>query len=336
MKIFNDYNLGSLKLKNRIVMAPMCMYMAEDGLANDFHNIHYGNRALGEVGLIIVEATAVTKSGMITDKDLGIWSDDQIKGHKNITDIIKKYGSKAAIQLGHAGRKCSVKGLTTVAPSAIRYSEDYPVPKEMEIEDIKRIVQEFKDSARRSVDAGYEFIEIHGAHGYLLHEFLSPLTNQRKDSYGGDTKNRVRLIKEVISAVKSVVPKDFPVGIRISASDYKEGGIDIDEMIKIIDLIKEDLDIIHVSSGGLVEDQEIDVYPGYQVRFSEEIKNKCNVDTMAVGLITTLEEAEEIIGNDRADLVSLGRVLIRNPYIILNEDKEKVKSVSAYKRGFLK
>lgn len=334
MKILNEYNLGTLKLKNRIVMAPMCMYMAEDGLANDFHYIHYGNRALGEVGLIIVEATAVSKAGMITDRDLGIWSDSQIRRHKNITDTIKKYGSRAGIQLGHAGRKCTVKGLTTIAPTAITYSEDYPVPKEMEIEDIKRVIKEFKDSARRSVEAGYEFIEIHGAHGYLLHEFLSPLTNQRTDNYGGNTENRVKFIKEIIAAVKSAVPNDFPVGIRISASDYKEGGIDIDEMVKIIDLIKDGLDIIHVSSGGLVEDQEIDVYPGYQVKFSEEIKNKSNVDTMAVGLITSLKEAEEIIGNSRADLVSLGRVLIRNPYIILNEAKDKTIPISAYKRGF--
>lgn len=334
MKVLKDYNLGNLKLKNKIVMAPMCMNMAEDGFANDFHYIHYGNRALGQVGLIIVEATGVTKEGMIYEKDLGIWSNEQIKGHKKIASIIKKYGSKAGIQLGHSGRKCSVEGLKSIAPSNIPYSDDFSSPKEMEIEDIKNIIKAFKDAAKRSLESGYEFIEIHAAHGYLLHEFLSPLTNKRKDSYGGTRKNRVRFVKEVIQGVKSELPKDFPLGIRVSASDYKDGGIDVDEMVKIIDLIKEDLDIVHVSSGGLVEDQVIDVFPGYQVRMAEKIKNQCKVETIAVGLITTLKAAEEIIGNKRADLVALGRVLIRDPYIILSEGKDQVKINFAYKRGF--
>lgn len=312
----------------------MCMNMAEDGHPTDFHQIHYGNAALGEIGLIIVEATGVTPEGRILERDLGLWNDDQIEGHKKIVDIAKKYGSHIGIQLGHAGRKCGIESLTTLAPSALRFSESYPMPKEMTLEEIKHIKEAFKDAAVRSLKAGYELIELHGAHGYLLHEFLSPLTNKRTDEYGGSRENRVRLIREIAEMVKSVLPEDFPFILRVSASDYIEGGIDIDEMVEIINLMKEDFDMIHVSSGGLEADQQITVYPGYQVRFSEVIREKCGIPTITVGLITEVGQVEEILQNGRADLVALGRILLRDPFVLINQGQGIIAPLYAYRRGF--
>lgn len=315
-------------------MPPMCMNMAIDGNPTDFHYIHYGNAALGEVGLIIVEATGVTVEGRILEKDLGIWKDDHIEGHKEIVRLAKKYGSHVGIQLGHAGRKCSIKSLTPLAPSPLPYSERFDEPKEMTIDDIKRVQLAFQEGARRSVEAGYDLIEIHGAHGYLIHEFLSPLSNKREDEYGGSRENRVRFLQEIITMIKQVIPTDFPLTLRVSASDYVEGGIDIDEMVKIIDLIKKDLDLIHVSSGGLDKDQDLKSYPGYQVKFSETIKTKCQIDTIAVGLITRLDQVEEILQNRRADLVAMGRVLLRDPFIAIREGQGEAKPLRAYSRGF--
>jgi len=334
MKTFSEYKLKNLVLKNRVVMPPMCMNMAEEGHPTDFHQIHYGNAALGEIGLIIVEATGVTPEGRILERDLGLWNDEQIEGHKKIVDLAKKYGSHIGIQLGHAGRKCGIESLTTLAPSALRFSESYPMPKEMTKEDIEHIKQAFKDSAVRSLKAGYELIELHGAHGYLLHEFLSPLTNRRTDEYGGSRENRVRLIREIAEMVKSVVPEDYPLILRVSASDYVEGGIDIDEMVEIINLIKEDFDMIHVSSGGLDASQQFTVYPGYQVRFSEVIKEKCGVPTITVGLITEVGQVEEILQNDRADLVALGRILLRDPFVLISQGQGIIAPLYAYRRGF--
>ena len=334
MKTFSPYNIKNLTLKNRVVMPPMCMNMAEDGHPTDFHYIHYGNAALGEIGLIIVEATGVTPEGRILERDLGLWRDDQIEGHKKIVDLSKKYGSSIGIQLGHAGRKCGIKSLTTYAPSPIMFNDHYGVPKEMNQEEIARIVLGFQEAARRSLEAGYELIEIHGAHGYLIHQFLSPLSNHRTDEYGGSTENRVRFLKEVTEAVKSVLPKDFPLILRVSATDYVEGGIDIKEMVKIIDLVKEEYDMIHVSSGGLHVDQEITLYPGYQVKLSETLKKECGVETIAVGLITEVGQVEEILQNNRADLVALGRVLLRDPFVIIREGHGHVTPLFAYQRGF--
>ncbi len=315
-------------------MPPMCMNMAEEGHPTDFHYIHYGNAALGEVGLIIVEATGVTPEGRILERDLGLWKDDQIEGHKKIVELVKKYGSHIGIQLGHAGRKCGIETLTTLAPTAERFSESYPMPKEMTKEDIEQIKEAFKEAAVRSVKAGYELIELHGAHGYLIHQFLSPLTNKRTDAYGGSRENRVRFLKEVTEMVKSVLPEGFPLILRVSASDYVEGGIDLNEMVEIIKLIQTDFDMIHVSSGGLDVNQQITLYPGYQVKFSEEIKNKCSIPTIAVGLITEIGQIEEILQNDRADLVALGRVLLRDPFVIINQGQGIIAPLFAYRRGF--
>lgn len=334
MKIFEPYHIRNLELKNRVVLPPMCMNMAEDGHPTDFHTIHYGNAALGEVGLIIVEATGVTPEGRILDRDLGIWSDAHVEGHRALVETIKKYGSRAAIQLGHAGRKCGIAGLTSLAPSAVAFSEKYGTPKAMEESDLARIKEAFREAARRSLEAGYELIELHGAHGYLLHQFLSPLSNQRTDAYGGSRENRVRFLQEVTAAVRSVVPEDFPIILRVSASDYAEGGIDLEEMVEILNLVREDFDMVHVSSGGLVEWQSIEPYPGYQVRFSEVIRSRCQMPTIAVGLITDVDQSEEILMNERADLVAMGRVLLRDPFLIIKEGRGRIKPLFAYRRGF--
>ena len=334
MKTFDEYTVGNLVLKNRVVMPPMCMNMAHDGMATDFHYIHYGNAALGEVGLIIVEATGVTSGGRIKDRDLGLYRDDQIPGHQKIVELAKKYGSHIGVQLGHAGRKCLIEGETIVAPSPLAFSEDYFLPHALTEPELKDIVQAFQDAAVRALKAGYELIELHGAHGYLLHQFLSPLSNERTDAYGGSRENRVRLLKEVTAAVKAVLPENFPLILRVSASDYVEGGIDLPEMVEIIQLVKEDFHMIHVSSGGLDVRQEITLYPGYQVRFSEEIRKNCQIPTIAVGLITEIAHVEEILQNDRADLVALGRVLLRDPFVIIKEGHGHVSPLFAYKRGF--
>jgi NADPH2 dehydrogenase len=334
MKTFRPYTLKNITLKNRVVMPPMCMNMGEEGKPTDFHFIHYGNAAMGEIGLIIVEATGVTTEARILEKDLGLWNDDQIKGHKEIVRLTKKFGSHVGIQLGHAGRKCGIESLTPLAPSPLAFSDRYGVPKEMSLSDIKSVQVAFQDSARRSIEAGYEMIELHGAHGYLIHQFLSPISNKREDDYGGSLENRVRFLKEIINLVKQVIPEDFPLTLRVSASDHKESGIDAEEMVKIINLVKEDLDLVHVSSGGLDKDQEVETYPGYQVKLSEIIKEKCQVDTIAVGLITGLGQVEEILQNDRADLVAMGRVLLRDPFIVVKEGKGEAKPLLAYQRGF--
>ncbi len=337
LKTFKEYNIGGLELKNRIVMPPMCMYSSDDsGRVNDWHVVHYVTRAIGGVGLIIVEATAVTPNGRISSRDLGIWSDEQVPGLKSIVDGCKKHGSKIAIQLAHAGRKCTAEGEITVAPTSYKFSESYKVPKELTKEEIKEIVKNFKDAAKRANDAGFDAIEIHGAHGYLIHEFLSPRSNMRQDEYGGNIENRTRFLKEIISAVKEAWPKEKPLALRISADDYLEGGLNIHEMVKIINLVKNDIDIVHVSSGGL-ENVSIQTYPGYQVKYSEIIKKECNIPTIAVGLINEYDQVEEILMNDRADLVALGRELLRNPYWALLNAYERdfdIDYPKPYERGF--
>ncbi len=335
MMTFHPYTLKNLTLKNRVVMPPMCMNMAKNGYPTDFHFIHYGNAAMGEIGLVIVEATGVTEEARILDKDLGLWSNEQTKGHGEIVRLVKKYGSHVGIQLGHAGRKCGIKSLTSLAPSPLQFSPRYGMPKEMTLEDIKIVQKAFADAARRSVEAGYDLIELHGAHGYLIHQFLSPLSNKRTDDYGGSRENRVRFLKEIIIGVKQVIPSDFPLTLRVSATDYVAGGIDVEEMVEILNLVKEDLDLIHVSTGGLDQDQQVETYAGYQVRFSEVIREKCQIPTITVGLITCLDQVEEILQNNRADLVAMGRVLLRDPFIVIKEAKGEVIPLYAYQRGFL-
>lgn len=322
-KLFSNYKVKNLELKNRIVMAPMCMYSADsEGNPGTWHYLHYGNRAVGGTGLIILEATAVETNGRISANDLGIWDDSHIEKLKAIVQECKKYGAKMGIQLAHAGRKCEVTTEDIIAPSAIAFNEEYKTPREMSIDDIKRVVSSFKEGARRAKEAGFDVIEIHGAHGYLINEFLSPLTNKRKDEYGGNFQNRARFLREVIEAVREVWAKELPLILRISAEEYADGGNNPKDISEIINYVKEvGIDIINVSSGAVVE-AKIKTYPGYQVKFAETIKEITNLPVIAGGLITSPLMAEEILQNNRADLVFIGRELLRNPYWPLNAAKE--------------
>lgn len=337
LKSLTTYDLKGLELKNRIVMPPMCMYSSDgSGFVKDFHRVHYISRAMGQVGLIILEATAVVPNGRISSNDLGIWSDEQVPGLKSIVEGVKAEGSKIAIQLAHAGRKCESDDEFIVAPSAIRFNDAYRMPRELTVDEIKEIVMAFKEAARRANEAGFDSIEIHGAHGYLIHEFLSPLTNKRIDEYGGSLENRTRFLKEILLSVKEVWPAEKPILLRVSADDYSEGGIDKNEMVKIINEVKDHIDMVHVSTGGLVS-VRFNVYPGYQVSHCEIIKKECNIPTIAVGLINEYDHIEEILNNERADLVAIGRGLLRDPHFVMNmayENGHVINVPKQYERGF--
>lgn len=318
MKLFEPFTIHNLTLKNRIVMPPMCMYQATaDGFPTLFHICHYASRALGGAALIIVESTGVTPGGRITDRDLGIWNDDQTAGLRRITDIVHTNGAKVAIQINHAGRKSQSAAAQPLAPGSEPFDATYRRPRELTREQIHEIVRAFGQAARRADEAGFDALEIHAAHGYLVHEFLSPLTNTRTDEYGGSLENRVRFLREVLEAAHREWPADKPLWLRVSATDYKEGGIDGSMMVKIIDSIKPLVDMVHVSSGGLLPVKVSD-YPGYQVSLAARIRRECGLPTIAVGLITNEDLAEEILREGRADLVAMGRKLLRNPYWPVN------------------
>jgi len=328
-KLFSSFTLKNLEIKNRIVMAPMCQYSSnEEGYVKDWHITHYASRAIGGVGLIIIEATAIEPRGRISDKDLGIWRDEHIDGLKRIVDECKKYGAKVGIQLAHAGRKCSVTSEHIVAPSSISFSEEYKTPTELSKDEIGDIIEAFKIGAKRSLEAGFDIIEIHGAHGYLINEFLSPLSNHRTDEYGGSLENRVRFLQETLQSVREVWPKELPIILRVSAEDYVADGNHPEDLANMINLLKDyEVDLINVSSGAVVP-AEIKAYPGYQITFSEVIKKETGVPTMAGGLISSPLMAEEILRNNRADLVYLGRELLRNPYWPLHAAKEVHDNIS--------
>lgn len=335
-KLLSPYKLKELTLKNRIVMAPMCMYSSlhDDGTLNDFHLVHYTSRAMGQVGLIIVEATAVTAQGRISHGDLGIWDDAHIEGFTKLTGLVKEYGTKMGIQLAHAGRKATVSG-EIIAPSSIAFDENSKTPKEMAKADITATIEAFKQGADRARRSGFDVIEIHAAHGYLLHEFLSPITNQRSDEYGGSLQNRYRILREVIEAIKTVW--DGPLLVRVSASDYDEAGLNPTDFVMMGVWMKEQgIDLIDVSSGGLIP-KGVRSYPGYQVPFAEKIKHESGVATGAVGLITEPLHAEEILQNERADMIFLGRQLLRDPYWPRTASKvldEKIIAPKQYERGW--
>jgi NADPH2 dehydrogenase len=312
-KLFEPYKIKDITLKNRIVMAPMCMYSShnEDGKVENWHKTHYTSRAVGGVGLIIQEATAVTPQGRISPQDLGIWSDDHIDGLSELVSLMKEQGAHVGIQLAHAGRKAVLEG-DIIAPSAIPFNEKMKTPQEMSQKDIEETIEAFRRGAERAKKAGYDLIEIHAAHGYLINEFLSPLSNKRGDEYGGSAKNRYRFLREVLDAVNTVW--NGPLFVRVSAKDYADGGLDAEDYAVFASWMKEQgVDLIDVSSGAVVP-AKIDVYPGYQVKLGETIKNKADIPTGAVGLITTGIQAEEILQNQRADLILLARELLRNPY----------------------
>ncbi|MEG1254454.1 NADPH dehydrogenase NamA [Clostridium sp.] len=335
--IFSNFKIKNLELKNRIVMPPMCMYNTnKEGVVNDFYVNHYITRAMGGVGTIIVEATAVTPNGVLTEKDLGIWSDDHIEGLRRIVRGCKSYGTAMGIQLGHGGRKSTYSG-EIVAPSSIRFDETYKIPKELTKEEIKEVVKSFGEGARRAKEAGFDFVEIHGAHGYLLNEFLSPLTNKREDEYGGSIENRARILREVIEEVRKYYDISCPLFVRISAKDYVEGGNGEKDLADILNNVKDlGVDVVDVSTGAVVN-ARINTFNGYQISSAEIIRKSTEIPVIAGGLITSLDMANEIIMNDRADLVFLGRLLLRSPYTPLswaNELGEECIIPECYKRGF--
>ncbi|MBU8879287.1 NADPH dehydrogenase NamA [Bacillus sp. FJAT-29790] len=336
-KLFTPFTIKNTTFRNRIVMSPMCMYSChhENGMVENWHRTHYTSRAVGGVGLIIVEATAVTPQGRISSRDLGIWSDEHVNGLKALTELIKENGASIGIQLAHAGRKAVLEG-EIVAPSALAFNENMKTPKEMTKDDIRETIEAFRLGAERAKKAGFEVIEIHGAHGYLINEFLSPLTNKRTDEYGGSQENRYRFLREVIEAVKTVW--DGPLFVRISANDYHEEGLTVGDYVQIGHWLKEQgIDLIDVSSGAVVP-ARIPTFPGYQVKFAEKIKQEANIPTGAVGLITSGIQAEEILQNERADLIFIARELLRDPYWPRSAAKElgaKIESPKQYERGWM-
>ena len=333
-KLFSPLQIKSITLKNRIVISPMCQYSSQDGFANDWHQVHLGSRATGGAALIIQEATAVCPEGRISPSDLGIWKDEHIEKLKAINAFIISQNAIPGIQLAHAGRKASVSepwngnkklndaqgGWQTVAPSAIPYHDDEPFnPVALDKVGIQKIISDFKTATKRAVQAGFQAVEIHAAHGYLMHQFLSPLSNVRTDAYGGSFENRIRFTLEILESVQSEWPNNLPLFVRISATDWADGGWNIEESVQLSKILKErGVDLIDVSSGGLVSLQKIPVEPSYQVPFAEKIKKETGILTGAVGLITEAKQAEEIIANEKADLVLFARASLRDPNLPLH------------------
>lgn len=318
-ELFSPLTLRGLSLRNRIAMSPMCMYSAaEDGRATDFHLAHLASRATGGAGLILTEAAAVEPRGRISVNDLGLWADEQVEPLARIVRLCKAQGAAVGTQLAHAGRKAwsPAKGVGPeegVAPSAVPFDADWTTPRELSGAEIAGIVAAFRGAARLALAAGFDLVEVHAAHGYLLHQFLSPLSNRRRDEYGGSLENRARLLLQVVDAVRAEVPESQPLLVRLSCTDWVAGGLGLDDQVQVAGWLKEHgADLVDCSSGGGTP-QLPPVGPGYQVPFAERIRREAGIATMAVGLITAPETAEEIIRNGRADLVALGRELLRNP-----------------------
>jgi 2,4-dienoyl-CoA reductase-like NADH-dependent reductase (Old Yellow Enzyme family) len=332
--LFAPLTIRGVTLPNRIAVSPMCEYSSEDGFANDWHLVHLGSRAVGGAGLVMTEATAVEADGRITLGDLGIWKAEHVETLRRITAFIKGQGAVPGVQLAHAGRKASTRvpwegglvvppdqpgGWRPVAPSPVPFLEGDPIPRKMTISDIQRVVGSFVAAAGRAMTAGFEVIEIHGAHGYLIHEFLSPLSNFRADEYGGVLENRLRLALEIVSAIRQEIGPAVPLFLRISASDWTEGGWTIEDSVDLARRAKAlGVDLIDASSGGNVPGAKIPVAPGYQVPFAERIRRETGILTGAVGMITTPEQAAAIVQSGQADLVLLAREYLRNPYFAVN------------------
>ncbi|MET8681878.1 NADH:flavin oxidoreductase/NADH oxidase [Streptomyces sp. NPDC004647] len=354
--LFEPCTLRSLTIPNRIWMAPMCQYSAEvfgpnAGVAGDWHFSHYTARATGGTGLILVEATAVSPEGRISPADLGIWNDTQVEAFRRITSFLKEQGTVAGIQIAHAGRKASTDqpwrggaplgadehGWQPLAPSPLPFADGHPVPEELTTDRIKEIVGEFADAARRALAAGFEVVEVHGAHGYLIGEFLSPHTNHRTDEYGGSYENRTRFPLEVVDAVREVWPEELPVFFRISATDWltenaedERTGWTADDTVRFAaDLLAHGVDLLDVSTGGNAPGARIPTGPGYQVPFAERVRRETGLPTAAVGEITDPQQAEKIVGGGQADAVLLGRELLRNPYFARHAARELGGAVAA-------
>jgi 2,4-dienoyl-CoA reductase-like NADH-dependent reductase (Old Yellow Enzyme family) len=342
--LFDPLSIRDITFANRVFVSPMCEYSSTDGFANDWHFVHLGSRAVGGAGLVLTEATAVLPEGRISPQDLGIWKDEHIEPLSRIVRFIHEQGSVAGMQLAHAGRKGSTyapraghgkvpesKGgwNNVVAPSALPFSADYPMPRALSIDGIQDVVSAFAAAARRACEAGFRVIEVHAAHGYLIHEFLSPLSNQRTDAYGGSFENRTRILREVVAAVRDSWPEGAPLFVRISATDWIDGGWDIEQSVELARQLKElGADLIDCSSGGNVAHAEIPVGPGYQTRFAERIRREADILTGAVGMITSPVQAEHILATGQADAVIIARELLRDPYWPLRAASELGQHIS--------
>ena len=336
--LFDPLAIREVKFANRVFVSPMCQYSSHDGYANDWHFVHLGSRAVGGAGLVLTEATAVLPEGRISPQDLGIWADEHIEMLGRIISFIHEQGSVAGMQLAHAGRKASTHRpwetpgaiseaeggwKKVVAPSAVAFADTYPMPQALTTEGIQEVVSAFAAAARRACQAGFRVLEIHGAHGYLIHEFLSPLSNKRADNYGGSFENRTRLCREIVAAVRSTWPKELPLFVRISSTDWIEGAWDVDDSVKLARQLKSmGVDLIDCSSGGNVPHAKIPVGPGYQVAFAERIRREAEIRTGAVGMITSPVQAEHIIRTEQADAAIMAREFLRDPYWPLRAARE--------------
>ena len=342
-KLFEKYKIRGVEFRNRLWVSPMCQYSSEDGMPTDWHLVHLGSRAVGGAGLVIMEATAVSPEGRISPSDAGIWSDAHCDAYQKITKFIKEQGAVPGIQIAHAGRKASTAepwnggkivdegygGWETLAPSAIAFADDYTMPCEMSKDDIERAREDFVAAARRAVEAGFEVIEIHAAHGYLLHEFLSPLSNKRTDEYGGSLENRLRFPLDIAQKVRAAVPENLPVFVRISATDWTDGGWELEQSIEFCRVLKDiGVDLIDVSTGGNVLGAKIPVAPGYQVYFAAEIRRRLGIATGAVGMITGAAQSEIILQNGEADAILIAREFLRDPYFPFTAAKELGESLT--------
>ncbi|HEY1907937.1 MAG TPA: NADH:flavin oxidoreductase/NADH oxidase [Myxococcaceae bacterium] len=335
--LFEPLPLRSVTLPNRVAVSPMCEYSAEDGFASDWHLVHLGSRAVGGAGLVVAEATAVEARGRITARDLGLWKDAQVEPLARIVRFLGAHGAVAGVQLAHAGRKASTAipweggagvaldagGWEPLAPSAIPFSERTLTPRAMTVAEVGEVVRAFAAAARRSVAAGFQLVELHFAHGYLVHEFLSPLSNRREDAYGGGFEQRIRLALEITRAVRAEWPERLPLLARLSCTDWVEGGWTLEESVELARrLASEGVDLVDCSSGGLVPYAKIDAVPGYQVPFARRVRSEAGVPTAAVGLINTPEQADAIVRGGDADLVMLARSMLRDPYWALHAAAE--------------
>jgi len=335
--LFEPLRLRDLTLANRIVVSPMCQYSSVDGFFNDWHFVHLATRAVGGAALVFAEASAVTAEGRITPQDLGIWDDQHVAGLARIVRFVRGQGSAAGMQLAHAGRKASTKrpwdghGLITpedggwipIGPADEPFAAGYPTPRALTLAEIPAVVDAFRAAARRALNAGFDVVEIHAAHGYLIHQFLSPLSNHRTDVYGGSFDNRIRLCLEIVDAVRAVWPERLPLFVRLSATDWVEGGWNVDQSVRLAKRLREHgVDLIDCSSGGNTAHAQIPVAPGYQVPFASQIKREANIATAAVGMITTAEQADVIIRRGDADCVLLAREMLRDPYFPLRAARE--------------
>jgi len=350
MQLFTPFTQRGLTLRNRIAVAPMCQYSAVDGVPDHWHLVHLGSRAVGGAAVVIAEATAVTAQGRISPQDVGLWNDAQREAWRPITRFIDTQGAIAGVQLAHAGRKASSQrpwegggalregAWDTVAPSAIAFDEGWHTPQALDAAGLRQLVEDFRRAAERALVAGFRLVELHAAHGYLLHQFLSPLSNHREDAYGGSFENRTRLLREIIAAVREVWPAELPLWVRISATDWHEGGWDIEQSVRLArELPALGVDLVDVSSGGLVPHVKIPLGPGYQVPFAARIRREAGIATGAVGLITESDQAARIVAQDEADIVLIARESLRDPYFPRRAAQELGASLEApvqYRRAW--